>query len=188
MNVLLIGLRCSGKTTLAPALAARLGFASVEMDELVTRELGCASAGEAIAKDEVEFRKTEAAVLARLMMLDSCVISAGGGTPTAPDAPDLIRDAQDRGRLCVLYLRATPGELQRRLRLDTTLRPSLTGRDPVAEVPEVFAKRDAMYESVADMTIEVDSLAAEQVVIRAVQCVKAMGIGEREAGNGEDEC
>lgn len=185
MNVLLMGLRCSGKSTLAPVLAARLGFSSVEMDELVARDLGCASAGEAIAKSEAEFRKTEALVLARVLKKDSCVISAGGGTPTAPDAPDLIRDAQDRGRLCVLYLRATAGELQRRMRLDTTLRPSLTGRDPVAEVPQVFAKRDAMYESLADMTIEVDSLAAEQVVMRAVQCVQAMGNGERGAGNVE---
>ncbi len=67
-----------------------------------------------------------------------------------------------------------PAELQRRMRADATQRPALTGGDAVEEMRSVFDARDATYEALADMTIEVDSLAAEQVVIRAEKCVRVI--------------
>jgi shikimate kinase len=50
-----------------------------------------------------------------------------------------------RTRADCVWLRVPVDELQRRLRLDATPRPSLTGADPVAEVPAIAARREAWF-------------------------------------------
>lgn len=152
------------------------------MDALVAQSLGCTAAGEALAKGEVAFRTAEASCLATLLRSNNQIISAGGGTPTAPGAAALILTARDSGKLGVIYLRAEPTELQQRMRADTTLRPSLTGANPVDEVPNIFTKRDALYQELADMTIDVDRLSTEQVAIRAEKCVHVLIRGSNANG------
>lgn len=174
MNVLLIGLRCSGKSTLAPTLAQRLGYLHVEMDDLVAAALNCATPGEAFAKGATEFREAEAECLSKLLSGTAQVISAGGGAPTAPGAAEMIQKARDVHRVGVLYLRAEPSVLQERLRADLALRPAITGTNPVDEVPTIFAQRDSLYQDLADMTIQVDALSTEQVAIRAEKCVRVL--------------
>ena len=78
----LVGLRCSGKTTVGRALAERSGAAFVDLDEQVAFQAGLGSAGEVIEALGLErFREMEAAALARVLEAaeDRTVLATGGG-------------------------------------------------------------------------------------------------------------
>ncbi len=166
IRLILIGLRGSGKSTLARGLAARLSCAWVDLDDFTPKELGCATVAEAWETHrEPAFRAAEVAALSRVLGGGARVIALGGGTPTAPGAAELLRAEQSAGRARVVYLRASASALRERLRgaMDAN-RPSLTGGDPLAEMDEVFARRDEPYRRIADRVIEVDGMSAGNVV------------------------
>lgn len=159
-RLILIGLRGSGKSTLARELAARLSGAWVDLDDVTPRELACATVADAWStRGEPAFRAAEVAALAKVLAGDALVIALGGGTPTAPGAAELLRAEQHAGRARVVYLRASPTTLRVRLRdAMGANRPSLTGGDPLAEIEDVFARRDGPYRRIADRVIEVDGM------------------------------
>jgi shikimate kinase len=165
-HVILIGLRASGKSTLAPALASRLGIPSIDLDPLVAQVLGCGSVREAFESRGVDaFRAAEAKLLRELLeSLTASVVSLGGGTPTAPGAAELL-EAAAAGGAKVLYLRATPATLQARLsKTDLASRPSLTGAGTLEEVNHLFEQRDPLYRGLATDVIEVDALGLEELL------------------------
>lgn len=165
-RLVLIGLRGSGKTALGRALA---GGSLVDLDELVAARAGLASAAAFIRERGIEaFRRAEADALRDALAGDAAVIALGGGTPTAPGAAEMLRGCAAR----VVYLRATPETLAARLsRTDLASRPSLTGVGVLEEIGALFAARDGLYRGLAGEVIDVDSLAADEVLarLRAVQ-------------------
>ena len=169
-TITLMGLRGAGKSTVGAALARALGLPCVEIDDLACTRLAARDAGAAIRTHGLDaFRLAESSVLGEALATPSpCVICLGGGTPTAPGAADTLRAA--RTRMAIVYLRATPATLRRRLAAtDLSSRPSLTGRHPLDEIDEVFAARDPLYRELATEVIEVDQLGQEAIVIRAMQ-------------------
>ena len=161
-NLLLIGLRASGKTTLARAVAQRRRAPCIDLDRSVLADMNHPTVADAWnAEGEPAFRRAETRALRVALGSSPAVIALGGGTPTAPGAADLIRDAQRAGTAIVVYLRCTPGELRSRLQSpaahsDDALRdrPSLTGRPPLDEIAEVYAARDPLYRELADHVLE----------------------------------
>lgn len=162
-----MGLRGSGKTTIGRLLAGRLGRQFIDLDDLTPRALGVPTVSEAFTRfGEPRFRQAELLALTEAMRThDSAVIALGGGTPTAPGVPDLLRTQQQQGRAVLVYLAAEPDTLRERLeRADNTHRPSLTGADPLVEIDAVHAKRDPLYRGLADEVIDTDELATDQVL------------------------
>lgn len=169
MTLVLIGLRGSGKSTIGRAAGAALGWAFVDLDDLTPGVLGAASAGEALkTHGEAAFRDAEATALAGVLAAAEknagrVVIALGGGTPTAPGVPELLRGAGARA----VYLRATPRTLRERLvHTDLRTRPSLTGRGVLAEIAAVFERRDGVYSALAaelGTVIDVDGLSAHDL-------------------------
>lgn len=157
MHVLLIGLRCSGKTTVGPLLAQRLGCLFVDLDDRTALAAGCATAGEALRSlGEPGFRAAEVGALRVVLEAPvPAVVALGGGTPAAPGAAAAIMDAQARRAAVVVYLRASPEVLMERMRAGGhASRPSLTGAGAVEEVPELFQKRDPLYTRLADRVVD----------------------------------
>lgn len=162
MNILLIGLRGSGKTTLGPGLAGALQFAFIDLDDLVARAMGEPSAGDAFRKHgQAAFRQQEGRLLPGVLVPERQVVALGGGTPTGMAALDTIRREQGAGRARVIYLRGTPATLRDRLaRTDLAQRPGITGVDPLAEIEALFERRDPLYSTLADAVVEIDGLDA----------------------------
>jgi len=158
VHVLLLGLRSSGKSTLAPLLAARLNLPHLDLDDATAALLDAPSCADALnRRGEPAFRAAERQALAHALTLPAHVIALGGGTPTAPGAADLIQDATRERRAVTIYLRATPQTLETRLRAtDLATRPALTGTDALAELPALFAARDPLYTTLALHTIQID--------------------------------
>ena len=158
-----MGLRGCGKTTLSGPLAARRGMTSIDLDHETLVELRAeGKAAPNIAAvwrehGEAAFRAAEARALRRALGARNAVIALGGGTPTAPGAPDLISQARGTRSARFIYLRATAPTLRARMESkDDASRPSLTGAGTLDEIDRVLATRDPLYRSLADVVIEID--------------------------------
>ncbi|MCC6677071.1 MAG: AAA family ATPase [Phycisphaerales bacterium] len=166
MNLLLIGLRGSGKSTIGRKLARRLARDFVDLDDLTPGEAGEATVTDVFTKQgEPAFRAAEARALAQALSRDRQVIALGGGTPTAPGAAELLRKARADGRARLIYLRASAATLRMHLKdSHNAHRPSLTGRNILDEIDDLLAQRDGPYRAIADVIIETDGRARGEVL------------------------
>ncbi len=154
--LIFIGLRGSGKTTIGRAVAARLSLPFQDLDDATTKLLNANSVAEAFTKHgQPAFRQAEAKALKVALKNNNQILALGGGTPTAPDATSLLKQAQSTGAQ-IIYLRATAQTLRARLQNQTQDRPSLTGADPLIEVDAVLAQRDPAYLALADFVVNVE--------------------------------
>ena len=154
--IVLIGMRCSGKSTVGRELARLLDRPFVDADDRTVqmgRRAGFhhASAGELLAaRGLATFRDLEAAALRPLLEpRQDLVVAAGGGALERADT----RSWLTRTATCV-WLDVPADTLQARLRADSTARPSLTGADPAAEVPAVLARREPQYAAMAQLRVD----------------------------------
>jgi shikimate kinase len=76
------------------------------------------------------------------------VLSTGGGAVLRPANRIALRSSGH-----VVYLRATPEDLYRRLRHDQN-RPLLQGSDPLQKLRDLFAVRDPLYRETANFTVD----------------------------------
>ncbi|WP_207259755.1 shikimate kinase AroL [Desulfovibrio sp. Huiquan2017] len=165
-NIFLIGPRACGKTSVGRALAERLGMEFVDTDQAFAEAVGMDIAAFVEAHGWEAFRDEEAATLVREAASGGRVIGCGGG---------MVLRSENRAVLAegvVLYLKADPDELARRLLADPleAQRPSLTGKSVAAEIREVLAARALLYEECAHHVIEGKDLAGTvEAARRAVE-------------------
>ncbi len=99
-SVLLVGHRCSGKTTLGQTLSNRLSLPFHDLDDLIQEETG-RTAADWVVHDEIGFRRLERTLLTRLASGPPMLIASGGGLEAWPhgllvlwiDREDWDRDA-----------------------------------------------------------------------------------------------
>lgn len=173
-DIVLMGLRASGKSTLARELSRVLAMPIVDLDDVVAAEVGCASAGDALRRVGLAgFRAHEARCLARVLSrrarVGPIVLALGGGTPTAPRAAALLRRARTRDGAIIVYIRADASTLARRQRASLVNRPSLTGLPLDLEVRRLLRARDALYRRLATLTLRVDRLTPRDAVAALVE-------------------
>ena len=76
------------------------------------------------------------------------VLSTGGGAVLRPENREVLRQFGN-----VLYLRASPEEIYRRVKHDRT-RPLLQGGNPMDKLRDLYAQRDGLYRETAHYVIE----------------------------------
>lgn len=170
--IILIGLRCAGKTSLGEVLANQLRGVFRDLDDLTAQLAGCTSAGDALRSlGEAKFREVEEAALRRLMMDVSSdprnlhIISLGGGTPSYQPSAALLRSARSQCLAHIVYLHASPAALQARMSTTVAgLRPPLLGTDSLDEINVLYAQRDPIYRALADITLDTSKLSVDQAL------------------------
>lgn len=174
-NLILIGLRASGKSTLGVQLADALSRPFIDLDDESSSMLGCSGPGPAIEQHGLAaFREAEAKALTAVLQHPNQILALGGGTPTAPGCSDTLKAAQSTGTTHIIYLRATPQTLRDRLKAtNNTDRPALVGDDPIDEVQTLFDQRDELYRSLAESTIHTDGLHEETVLAALLAIINA---------------
>jgi shikimate kinase len=138
----------SGKSTVGRHLARHLRLRFVDSDHEIERRIGMPVRSYFETHGEAAFRDLEQQVIADLAQERGTVLATGGGTVLRPANRERLR-AERR----VIYLRATPEDLHRRLRHDTQ-RPLLQVSDPLRRLRELFRERDPLYRQTAHYTVE----------------------------------
>jgi shikimate kinase len=166
-NLVLIGGRACGKTSVGKALAVALERPFVDLDEVLVAQAGCSIAELVAAAGWPEFRRREKALVEQYASLPGQVLAPGGGVVLDPEN---VQNLREQG--LVIWLRADPATLSQRLRGDQgsqEFRPSLTGADPEAEMAKVLAEREPLYRAAAHLTIDTTGLSIAEVVKRILQ-------------------
>lgn len=152
-NIFFIGLRGSGKTTLAREVAARLGAEYRDTDLLVQDRSGQTITDLVQGKGWDAFRDLEQEVLAELCGQSGQVVATGGGIVLRPENRALLKD---RGR--VFYLMASPPLLASRLRQqDADHRPGLTNLPLEQELSQTLQEREPLYYETLHFILQADT-------------------------------
>ncbi len=162
MVITLIGYRGTGKSTVAPLLAARLGWNSIDADIEIEQRYGQSIAEIFATEGEAGFRSREAAVMSDLLSRSQLVIAAGGGAILHSQTRQAIRAAGP-----AVWLTASLDTIVSRLAVDPTTtgrRPSLTEHDPRTEIAMVLATRTPLYAETASMTLDTEGRSAAAIV------------------------
>lgn len=165
-RVLLVGMMGAGKTTVGRALEATLGWRYLDNDDLLRRAAG-------MGTRSLQERRGEA-VLRRAESLALTVALTEPGPIVAGVAGGVVTDPLDRERLraggFVVWLRASVETLVRRVAY--TDRPWLRD-DPRRALTALYAGREDLYASVADLVIDVDECPPQLVAQRIAQQVSS---------------
>lgn len=145
----LVGMPGSGKSTVGRQLAHRTGVPFIDLDHRLERTIGTTIRSYFEEQGEARFRDLESEVLAEVVRQPGgLVLSTGGGAVLRPANRDALRQLGN-----VIYLRAAPEEIYKRVKHDKT-RPLLQGGNPMLKLRELYAQRDHLYRETAQYVIE----------------------------------
>lgn len=159
----------SGKSTVGRHLSRRVGLDFRDSDHVIEERIGCPIREFFAREGEDRFRDIEQQVIADLA--GSAVVLATGGGAVLREA----NRAALRAGGPVIYLRATPDELFRRLRHDRN-RPLLQVADPLARLRDMHAQRDPLYREVATYVIETGRPTVPRLVNMVVMQLELAGL------------
>lgn len=162
--VALIGLPGSGKSTVGPRLARRLGVPHLDVDHVLEQRQG-RSIAEIFASDgEAHFREIERDLTLELLASPG-VLSLGGGAPMTPAI------AQALAGHPVVWLQVTPEQAARRVGRGRS-RPLLAGEAPLDRLRRLLEERGPTYDHLATITVDTSNATTAEVVetIRARLC------------------
>lgn len=152
MNLVLVGYRGSGKSTVGAILAPRLQWKFVDLDEIIAQRAGRSIAEIINQQGEEVFRLMERAAFKSLEKRKGQVIALGGGALTDLEIRTQVRRV---GR--VVWLRAPAAVLWGRISRDpATLqnRPDLTAGGGLVEVEELLKQREPLYRAAANHWVD----------------------------------
>jgi shikimate kinase len=159
-RVVLWGFMASGKSAVGAALASRLGWRHVDLDEEIVRRAGKPIADIFREEGEAAFRALETECTRELLSRPRMVFSPGGGWVTNPGVQEWIPE-----QTLTVWLRVSPETALERVRGDAggPERPLLSTPDPGARIRRLLAEREPAY-AVARQTILTDRRSVDSIV------------------------
>jgi shikimate kinase len=167
LNLYLVGMMGSGKSTAGRQLAQQLGYRFLDADSSLEQVAGRPIPEIFASEGEAGFRRLEAAVLNQIASWHSLVVATGGGVVTQP---------QNWGQLhqgVVIWLDAPEALLLERLRADPTPRPLMEAPDPAARLAELLEQRRPLYAQ-ADLHIQQDGRPPDQVAAQILEALPGL--------------
>jgi shikimate kinase len=156
-RIVLTGFMGSGKTTVGPLVARRLGWKFLDVDDVIEAEAGATIAELFSRYGEAAFRERERAAIARLAETDGLILALGGGAIEHPATRELL--LKTPGTLLV-HLEVELATTRARCRGTEHLRPILADQ---ANLHRRYQHRMPLYRQ-AHISIAVDTLTPEQAV------------------------
>lgn len=176
MNIVLVGYRGTGKTTVARHVAGLLSWEWVDADIELERLAGKSIAEFFQVEGEQAFRDLESAVLEDLAKRDRTVIAAGGGAVLRSANRDRLRGL---GR--VVCLTAAPAVIASRLAADPSTalrRPNLTAKGGQLEIEQLLEERRPLYESCAEFEVDTGSRTPAEVAAFIIAQLDIVSLAE----------
>ena len=154
MAKVLLGFMGSGKSTIARGLDPDY----LDMDALIEKHLSMSIADFFATKGEEAFRQIESEILADLLQTDQ-VVSTGGGVVISQQNRDLLKTNTDN-----IYLKADFETLYQRIASDKDNQRPLFLNNSKEELAAIFQERQAWYEEVASLILDVTKLSPEEII------------------------
>lgn len=165
MNITLIGMMGSGKTTVGEELGKVLqNFSLIDADSEIERTQGLNIPQIFEKYGEEYFRQKESEVITQILNGDNIILSTGGGAFENPLNRQLLLE-----KSVVIYLKTSPDVIYDRIKNETH-RP-LLGKDFSPEkISAIIEKRRANYE-LAHFTIDTDFKSPYNIVTEIIKCL-----------------
>lgn len=158
MNIVLIGMRGSGKTTVGKMLSQQLKKEFIEMDALVAEKAGMQIA-QIVKKYGWEyFRDLETEITKEVSQKDNIIIATGGGVV---ERGENVQALKEHGKL--FWLTVGVDTLLKRIGKDVN-RPSITGKSRREDMEETQKHREKLYQQAADVIIDTEKVTAKKVM------------------------
>lgn len=170
-NIVLLGYRCTGKSSAGMKIAERLGMSFFDTDHLIV-EQSRMSITELVNKGGWSlFRRKEKDVIKKLAATAGSVIATGGGAFEDPENGERLKRT---GLFIWLYADAKT-VIQRMESDDMSIhqRPSLSADDLYTEVVTTMGQREPVYRQLADFTVDTSTKTIESVVDEICTFVEA---------------
>ena len=165
---MLIGFRCTGKTSVGQALAEKLERDFIDADDFLEARRGKSIAQIFELGGEKLFRRLERQVIRELGDRDDLVLAVGGGAVL--DARN-VRNLKKNGML--VLLECDPETIYERMTRDprtTSQRPALTPQKNLrAEIEGLLAKRRPYYRKAADLTVDSSRAGAAELADKIIE-------------------
>jgi len=181
MNIVLIGYRGTGKTSVARALSDRLDKPWIDADVEIERQAGKSIAEIFAESGESAFRDLESKVVAELAKRDGWILALGGGAILREENRVQIKKAGP-----AVWLTATAQTIHYRMTGDPTTsgkRPDLTATGGLAEIESLLEVRTPIYEACADICVDTEDKSLDQIADEVIQALDE-GRGARDEGRG----
>jgi len=162
-RILLIGPPGAGKSTVGLALANKLAIDFIDTDRVIENETGKTITDIFVVDGEPYFRALELQTLKNVLVLESGVISLGGGAPISQDAQEAIEQSNSH----TVFLDVSLATAAPRVGFNRD-RPLLLG-NPRAQWQALSDNRRPIYEKLADDAIKVDDMNVDQIVAEIVK-------------------
>ena len=170
MLIVLIGYRCSGKTSVGKRVASILKWQFIDSDAVIEERTG-QSIEEIVETDGWSaFRKEEEKVIKRLATLDKTVLATGGGVILNPVNRELLIK---HGIL--IWLKADIATIKNRMSQDSktdTQRPGLTNLGSMEEIEAVLLERTPYYQYAAHYVIDTSEKSVYEIADEIVALIK----------------
>jgi shikimate kinase len=164
-RIVLTGFMGSGKSTVGPLLAARLGWIFLDVDDVIESEAEATIAALFARHGEAPFRAREHATIARLSTGNALVLALGGGAIEHPKTRSLLVSTP---RTMLVHLEVELATTIARCSGTENTRPILADK---TNLESRYARRLPLYRS-AHISIAVDQLTPAEVaelIVKAAQ-------------------
>ncbi len=162
MNIFLIGMMGSGKTTIGRLIATHLNYSFIDTDTLIESTYAMKISDIFINFGEEAFRRMETDALINLGSKDNCVIATGGGIVLKEKNRQLLRQIGT-----TVWLQADTSTLAQRIAGDKANNRPLAnvGTDDLkSRLDSIYTEREDYYASAADIAIDGCLTSNEEIV------------------------
>ncbi|MES2345090.1 MAG: shikimate kinase [Chlamydiota bacterium] len=160
MNLILCGLQACGKTTVGKKLADTLQWNFIDTDQWLeeTEGTGLSSRQIALTKGEAYFRALEQKQIERLSSLTRTVVAVGGGSFAYAKNKNALKNSG-----VILYLKITPCTAWNRI-IRNGIPSYVDQKNPKSSFHVIAEQRLPLYEQMADLIFDVESLNTEEII------------------------
>lgn len=188
-RILIIGFRCTGKSTISAELAKELNFELLDIDSLIEEEQGM-TINEITenGKNWTSFRALETLKIKELLNFNNVVICGGGGLGvnnikynnelTYGDLQmEIIKNSFDTLKI---LLTADDEVIKSRLKEESSFRPDLGNKtfnidDYIESNMKIMKKRESNYNSMADVVFDSSDNDVNKNVNALLKIIKGIG-------------